>query len=69
LLADNDIYEKSEQVADGTGAMRAYEDLLMGINRGDAEVKSKYAGALLRYCKLDTLAMLIIWEHWLFPNK
>ena len=27
-------------------------------------IKQKYSGALKKYCKLDTLAMVIIWEHW-----
>lgn len=36
-----------------------------GKNRGDSVVKEKYKNALLKYCKLDTLAMVIIWEHWI----
>ena len=44
--------------------MRAYEDLMIGLNKGNEEIKQKYKEALLRYCKLDTLAMVIIWEYW-----
>ena len=58
------MYEKAETVEDGTGAMRAYEDLMFGLNKGNAKVTEKYRQALLRYCKLDTLAMIIIWEYW-----
>lgn len=64
LLPSISVYEKSEVINEGTGAMRAYEDLLFGINRGDNRVTEEYKKALLRYCKLDTLAMVIIWEHW-----
>ena len=64
LLPPIEIYEKAETVEDGTGAMRAYEDLMFGINSGETDVVEKYREALLRYCKLDTLAMVIIWEHW-----
>jgi len=56
---DHDVY-----VNEGTGAMRAYEDLMIGLNKGNEEIKQKYQEALLRYCKLDTLAMVIIWEYW-----
>ena len=64
LLPPIDIYEKAETVNEGTGAMRAYEDLMFGLNKGDETIKQKYSGALKKYCKLDTLAMVIIWEHW-----
>lgn len=64
LLPPIDIYERSEQINEGTGAMRAYGELMFGINKGDEKTKSIYKDALLKYCKLDTLAMVIIWEHW-----
>lgn len=47
-------------VSEGTGAMRGYTELLYG----DENRKADYETALFRYCKLDTLAMVIIWEHW-----
>lgn len=69
-----EIYEEAERLAavseddvyvnEGTGAMRAYEDLMIGLNKGNENTKQRYAEALLRYCKLDTLAMVIIWEYW-----
>ena len=67
LLPPIDIYEKAETVNEGTGAMRAYEDLMFGVNKGNDMIKQKYSEALKKYCKLDTLAMLIIWEHWSKP--
>ena len=58
------IYEKSEQVNEGTGAMRAYGELMFGVKNGNIEAMTKYKDALLKYCKLDTLSMVIIWEYW-----
>lgn len=55
LPKDNGI-----NVSEGTAAMRGYTELLFG----DESQKAAYETALLRYCKLDTLAMAIIWEHW-----
>ncbi len=51
-------------VADGTGAVRAYEAMLYGEERDNPAVKAKWKEALLRYCKLDTAAMVMIWEYW-----
>ena len=73
LLPPLEIYEKAEQEAElaedefvneGTGAMRAYEDIMIGLSRGDTSLKKNYDEALRRYCQLDTLAMVIIWEYW-----
>jgi len=64
LLPPLDLVEKAETINEGTGAMRAYEDLLFGLHKGDTSTKAIYYKGLERYCKLDTLAMVIIWEHW-----
>ena len=53
------------KVNDGSGPMLAYQDMVYGLNRDNNEVKNKYKQALLDYCRLDTLAMVIIWEHWM----
>jgi hypothetical protein len=65
LLPEIDIAGESGSVSEGTGAMRAYQDMLYGIHKEDEEIREKYRQALLTYCKLDTLAMVIIWEHWI----
>lgn len=52
------------RVNEGTGAMRAYQDMLYGLAKDDAELKAKLREGLRIYCKLDTLAMVVIWEHW-----
>lgn len=51
-------------VREGTAAMLAYQDLLYGRGRGNAENKRKLKEALLQYCALDTLSMVVIWEYW-----
>lgn len=51
-------------VNEGTAAMRAYQDMMYGLAKNDPELKHALRDALLKYCKLDTLAMVIIWEHW-----
>lgn len=57
---DGDDYHVNE----GTGAMRAYQDMLYGLAKDDAVKKDKLREALRIYCKWDTLAMVVIWEHW-----
>jgi hypothetical protein len=63
-----DVFDKGEQIKDGGGAMSAYQDLMFGVHTGDIESSEKYKVGLLNYCKLDTLAMVIIWEHWCLLN-
>lgn len=75
LLPPLEIYEEAEKafgeddgdsyyVNEGTGAMTAYQDIMIGLNAGNDKEVERYAEGLKRYCKLDTLAMLIIWEYW-----
>lgn len=54
----------SQSVAEGTGAIRAYEAMMFGAERNDPEVQESWRQLLLEYCKLDTLAMVLIWEYW-----
>jgi hypothetical protein len=53
-----------QQVVEGTGAMRAYEAMMYGVERDDSEVRDRWRKLLLQYCSLDTLAMVLIWEYW-----
>ena len=64
LLPSLDIVENGDKVKDGTGAMKAYQEMMFGLSRTDIAIKDSWKQALLRYCKLDTLAMVIIWQHW-----
>jgi hypothetical protein len=65
LLPPFEIYGQSENVQNGTGAMRAYQEMLYGDVSSDQAARLEYEKALLRYCRVDTLAMVLIWEHWL----
>jgi hypothetical protein len=51
-------------VAEGTGAIRAYEAMMYGLERDDPETRSRWRDLLRQYCRLDTLAMVWIWRHW-----
>ena len=62
-LPNIDINDQEVNVSDGTGAMIAYNEMLYGKSK-DTEISKQYEKSLLNYCKLDTLAMVIIWEHW-----
>jgi hypothetical protein len=61
-LEDEDDFELG--VTDGVGAMRAYQDMLFGLNRDNPEIRDSMRDSLLRYCELDTAAMVMIWEYW-----
>jgi hypothetical protein len=56
--------EDDEVVTEGSGAMRAYQEMLYGLSSHDEEVKEKWKRLLLQYCELDTAAMLVVWLHW-----
>jgi hypothetical protein len=51
-------------VRNGGAAMRAYQDMMYGFARNDLKKKGEIKNLLLKYCKLDTLAMVIIWKCW-----
>ena len=57
--------EELDIVKDGTGAMRAYEHIRYGLGAGNPAVREDVRRQLLRYCQLDTAAMVMIWKHWL----
>ncbi len=52
-----------QDIDDGGAAMTAYAKMqFYQMDELEREVITK---ALLRYCELDTLAMVMIWEHWM----
>ncbi|MDQ6770340.1 MAG: DUF2779 domain-containing protein [Gemmatimonadota bacterium] len=53
-----------QDVHEGTGAMRAYQEMMYGTNKNDPAVADMWSGLLKRYCELDTLSMVLILEHW-----
>jgi hypothetical protein len=52
------------KVRNGGDAMLAYREMLYGLSRKNEAAKIAYGDALKKYCKLDTLAMVVIWFHW-----
>ena len=58
------LFRSEDAVTDGVGAMRAYQDMLYGEHKNDLSMRDKMRDSLLRYCGLDTAAMVIIWKHW-----
>jgi len=57
--------EALDIVKNGTGAMRAYEHIRYGLGAQDPALRADLRGQLLRYCQLDTAAMVMIWRFWL----
>ena len=57
--------EALDIVKNGTGAMRAYEHIRYGLGSQDSALRADLRGQLLRYCQLDTAAMVMIWRFWL----
>jgi hypothetical protein len=53
-----------QEVREGTGAVRAYEAMMYGVERGDEAAKGQWRALLREYCKLDTLSMVLIFEYW-----
>jgi hypothetical protein len=52
-------------VNEGTSAITAYQSMLYGPQKGDLSVREQWKSLLLEYCKLDTLAMVMIHSHWM----
>lgn len=53
-----------QDVREGTGAMRAYEAMMYGVEKHDLGAKAKWRQLLRQYCELDTLSMVLIFEYW-----
>ncbi len=60
---DDEMDIQSEDVKGGTGAMRAFQRIRFD-NSISKEYKEELKLRLLEYCKLDTIAMYIIWFYW-----
>ena len=53
-----------QDVHEGTGAMRAYQEMMYGAHKADPLSKGQWGALLKQYCALDTLSMVLILEHW-----
>jgi len=58
-----DLLFGEDELADGGAAMMAYA--MMQFTAMSDQERSALASALLRYCELDTLAMVMLYEYWL----
>lgn len=68
VLTQLQIGDRLQVVNEGAGAMLAYQDLMYGemrdLSRANPSVRSQWKELLYQYCRLDTMAMVIIWTHW-----
>jgi len=68
VLPQMQIGDRIQVVNEGAGAMLAYQDLMFGENRNlgidNQAMRSQWEELLYQYCRLDTMAMVIIWKHW-----
>jgi hypothetical protein len=44
--------------------MRAYQEMMYGVDSNDTAARQGWASLLKQYCMLDTLSMVLIFEHW-----
>lgn len=65
VLPPIEIEGIEQAVREGTGAMIAYENLI----KSSDTAKKAWKDLLLQYCKLDTLAMVIVWSHWIQKTR
>ncbi|MGI9110372.1 MAG: DUF2779 domain-containing protein [Opitutales bacterium] len=63
--ADLSRLDDLDVVKNGTGAMRAYEHVRYGLAAADQAARRSIRRQLMRYCELDTAAIVMIWKHWL----
>ena len=63
LTAGISMPDEEDAVKGGTAAMRAYYRIRFDDSLS-MEQKNELRNQLLRYCKLDTMAMVIIAHHW-----
>ena len=61
------LIENVEEIADGGAALTAYAK--MQFSHVPTNQREMLNNALLKYCELDTLAMVMIWEYWINELK
>jgi len=52
-------------VKNGPGAMLAYEHVRYGLAASDQAARKSIRRQLMRYCELDTAAIVMVWKYWL----
>jgi hypothetical protein len=63
----DELYLERGAIQDGGAAMVAYAK--MQFTKMSETERQNIIKALLRYCEMDTLAMVMIYEHWLSCRK
>ena len=58
----DEAFSEFEELKDGGAAMMAYARLQ--FFNTDEDQREMIRQALFRYCELDTLAMVMLWEFW-----
>lgn len=64
---DLDLISESDDLCEGGAAMTAYSRMQFS-DMSDTE-RDAITTALLKYCELDTIAMLMIYEHWKYIER
>ena len=62
LGREEQLMSQSDNLREGSAAMAAYT--CMQFSEMSDYERRELQGALLRYCELDTLAMVMIYEAW-----
>ena len=62
LELSSDDNQEDYKIRGGGDALTAYAH--MQFTDIDEDKREAIAKGLLRYCELDTLAMVMLWEHW-----
>ena len=52
------------RIVNGTDAVNAYQSMMYGPGRHDEANRAAWERLLLRYCELNTAAMVMVWRHW-----
>ncbi len=63
----DEMFDDMDELADGGAAMMAYAKLQFWET--SEEQREMICKALYKYCELDTLAMVMLWEYWLNEIK
>ncbi|EDY84307.1 hypothetical protein VDG1235_3938 [Verrucomicrobiia bacterium DG1235] len=63
-LPELEIAGKRMSIREGCGAMKGYRELAIGVGRTGKDAHKALEVLMYEYCKLDTAAQAIIFEHW-----
>ena len=61
-ISADELVSKNDHIKEGAAAMTAYAK--MQFSEMTEQERHSIIKGLLKYCELDTLAMIMIYEHW-----